>query len=642
MNTNSLSKRFARFIGRQPRKDCLDRLKDDILLDCVMSRLDVVDIIRLRQVSKLYYELTQHAALWKRLLQSSTMHLPPVPPTSRHTPHRMTGLEAERMVCRAYSLHMNWERSSPCCYRQWEFESHHRVLEMTLLPGGRYLIASVSDLKGLKYAIVVYALDAVGSARAIAKTDTATKAYGLRAKYVTIRNQKSIAIAYLRRDYHHKSDKRKAQQGLIQNASNYSTYHDIDPAVEFRHECVAISARLPALEALADLSRDLDAAQFLKEAKQLPPPFENLVCITSGPTHPLTCPDIEEIFDSAYLAVAKHPNDIVFKRLDGGPSATLTCMPVPTYAQSTHVIKAIRLLPAESTVFVVREVAVPRTPSQLHPIYSFEKYSIIPAGPNKISQTRMSEACILAHDVGHLSHIHIADPNVPPRADDSILGKLRGNVDDPPLPPPLSIYGRRVNEEGFVLVRFFAQRFVHEFPPTPPSAGSWRSHLPLRRRVTYHYPLHYNDLFEKDSHLDETVRILPGVIRPLIVYTPWDDITDAPPIVEIRPWIDRGMHLPYTVEAGDVVVPVQGLRRQATFANAPWEGLRATALAWDETIGRLVISRADGDGLIVYEFSHAPRQDNDGRRLPLPLRHIPDPDVFNQPNDNVLSLMEDL
>lgn len=124
-----------------------------------------------------------------------------------------------------------------------------------------------------------------------------------------------------------------SRQGLLPNASHYSTYHDIDPDIKFRHECVAISARLPALEALTDLSWDLDPAQFLEEAKKLPPPFESLVQITSGPAHRLMCPDIEEIFDSAYLAVAKYPNDIVFKRLDGGPCGVLTCMPIPAYAQ---------------------------------------------------------------------------------------------------------------------------------------------------------------------------------------------------------------------------------------------------------------------------------------------------------------------
>ncbi|KAI0353984.1 hypothetical protein OH77DRAFT_1406108 [Trametes cingulata] len=323
-----LTNLFERFVGRKIRKDCLDRLPNDILLDIIISDyLDVLDIIRLRQVSKLYYELTHQPVLWKRLLRKADIPLPPLPPSARHTPDRMTGLEAERLLCRAYSLVINWNRSSPRCIHDWSFDAHHRVLEMALLPGGRYLVASVSDFRGQKYSLVVYALDTFSRSRPIAKTDTGTKAYALRAKYVTIKGQKSIAIAYIRREYHHKSDKRKAEKGQLLDVSQYSTYYEIDPAIEFRYECLAIHTPLSALEALSDLSRDLDTDQFLEEASRLPPPFENLVCIRSSPAHPLMCPDIEEMFDSPYLAVVKSPGDIVFKRLNGGPSATITCMP---------------------------------------------------------------------------------------------------------------------------------------------------------------------------------------------------------------------------------------------------------------------------------------------------------------------------
>lgn len=250
----------------------------------------------------------------------------------------------------------------------------------------------------------------------------------------------------------------------------------------------------------------------------------------------------------------------------------------------------------------MRQIDVPN-----HPIYAFEKYTIIPAGQNKIAQTRMSDQCILGEEMGQLTHVYIADPNVSPRNDDSILGQLRAQHADPPPPPPLAVYCRRVHEEGFVLARFFPQRIVVEYPPTPPGGRPQRSQ-PRRPHVLYHYPLGKNDLFEKDAQADARVRILPGVVRPLLVYTPWDDITAAPPISEIRPWIDRGMHQPHIMDAEGFVRPETGKRRQATFGDAPWDGTKAIAFAWDETIGRLVIAEEDSDDLLVYEFAHAPRQ----------------------------------
>ncbi|KAI0375985.1 hypothetical protein BV20DRAFT_960081 [Pilatotrama ljubarskyi] len=631
-----LTNLFDRFVGRKIRKDCLDRLPNDILLDVIISEyLDVVDIIRLRQVSKLYYELTYQPVLWKRLLRKADVPLPPLPPSSRHTPDRMTGLEAERLLCRAYSLDLNWRRSRPRCLHQWAFDAYHRVLEIALLPGGRYLVASVSDFTGQRYSLVVYALDSFSRSRPIAKTDTGTKAYGLRAKYVTIKGQKSVAIAYIRREYHHKTDKRKAEKGQLCDVSYYSTYHPIDPEIEFRYECFAIHTPLSALEALADLSRDLDPAQFLAEARQLPRPFENLVCIRSGPAHPLMCPDIEELFDSAYLAVVKGPRDIVFKRLEGGPSATITCMPEAFHWRFPHTIKAIRFLPHESSVFVVREIDVPRTHEQRCPIYACEKYPVIPAGPTRITQLRGADDCILISDAGRLTHVYVSDPHVPPRGDDSIVGKLRGQAAEPAPPPPISIYGRRVDEEGFVCVRFFAERIELDFPPTPPSAGAVRR---ASTQVVYRHTLAHGDIFEKDSHLNENLRVVPGVLRPLMVYSPWDDRSDAPRILEIRPWIDIGMLRPYQMEEDGLLHPERGLRRLAIFEDNPWQNLRAAAIAWDETIGRLVIAPTHTDELCVYEFAYAPRQDEEGQRLPLPLPEISRRDVFPRSGDRLLDI----
>ncbi|OSD04965.1 hypothetical protein PYCCODRAFT_1362559 [Trametes coccinea BRFM310] len=325
------SKVFSRFIRseRLPRKDCLDRLPNDVLLDGIMSYLDIFDILRLRRVSTLYYELTHHAAIWKRLLRQADVPLPPLPPTARHTPSRMNSFEVERLLCRAYSHHFNWSGYKPRCFSEWTFNSHHRVLEMVWVPGGRYLVASVTDPTETKYSLVIFTVDINKRCRPIAKTDTQTKAYGLRVKYVTVRGEKSLAVAYLRREYHHKTDRRHSMKGSLPDVSQYSTYYEIDPEIEFRFECVALRVRLTLLERLTDLCINLDAAEFVRQASWEPRPFEYLVCIRSGPTHRLLCPDIEEMFGKTYLAVAKWPNDIVLKSLDGGSSVIITCAPVP-------------------------------------------------------------------------------------------------------------------------------------------------------------------------------------------------------------------------------------------------------------------------------------------------------------------------
>lgn len=122
----------------------------------------------------------------------------------------MSGLEAERLLIRAHSRQRNWKKQCPKALREWSFEAHDRILDMALLPGGQHLVASVADRTESIYSLVVFAMDHLGTARPVAATKTETKVFSIQAKYMTVHDKKSIAIAYLRRYYHHKTDRRLA------------------------------------------------------------------------------------------------------------------------------------------------------------------------------------------------------------------------------------------------------------------------------------------------------------------------------------------------------------------------------------------------------------------------------------------------
>ena len=148
--------------------------------------------------------------MWKRLLRRTDVPLPPVPFALKRPLSKISGIEAERLVVRAYSLDLNWRRHNPRALREWSFDAQRRVLAMTLLPGGDYLIASVSNRACDRFYLVVFAMNAPGAPQALTAVETTTKAYGLQAKYMTIKKQRSIVIAYLRRDYRHKKDRVRA------------------------------------------------------------------------------------------------------------------------------------------------------------------------------------------------------------------------------------------------------------------------------------------------------------------------------------------------------------------------------------------------------------------------------------------------
>ena len=93
----------------------------------------------------------------------------------------------------------------------------------------------------------------------------------------------------------------------------------------FRYECEALHAPLENLEALTHSPYPPDTMQYREWARSLPKPFTYLVSVTSRSQ--LSSPVLETMYGSPYFAVVKGNNNIIFKKLEGGAAATLTCRP---------------------------------------------------------------------------------------------------------------------------------------------------------------------------------------------------------------------------------------------------------------------------------------------------------------------------
>ena len=79
---------------------------------------------------------------------------------------------------------------------------------MALLPGGQYLVASVSTNGSSHFSLCVFSMDN-NPPRPLAAFRLKSKAYDIQAKYMSIQDKPSIVVAFLRRVYHHKKDKKK-------------------------------------------------------------------------------------------------------------------------------------------------------------------------------------------------------------------------------------------------------------------------------------------------------------------------------------------------------------------------------------------------------------------------------------------------
>jgi hypothetical protein len=282
------------------------------------------------QVSKLYYYLTHTPIIWKRFLRLVNIPLPPLPPTPRY---RLSELdfEAERLVFRALSLDNNWRSFAPKTYRSQRLTVYNQVLAMKVLPGGKYLVASVGDSEGHRYAIIVYVLDhPTRGSVALAKTPTKSKAYNLQAKYMTWDEVQGISIAYIRRKF--KSNKRceyvsidiyrilcSLTDLISVNPSNYGHRTEIDPAMPLIYECICLHIALDALEALGDPKNTLT----IREISEQPPPFREMARIRSS--RALDHPSLVEDRGKPMLTVVKKPDEIVIKDLTTRVISTLKC-----------------------------------------------------------------------------------------------------------------------------------------------------------------------------------------------------------------------------------------------------------------------------------------------------------------------------
>ncbi|KAL6303934.1 hypothetical protein BKA93DRAFT_312245 [Sparassis latifolia] len=619
-------------------KPCyIDKLSNDILVDEVFKYLDAFDILRLRQVSRLYYYLTHHSAIWKRLLRTIDVPIPPFPPSANYSLEKLTGFEVERAVVRAVSLERDWKKEKPAYRMWWSFCAHHEVLSMVMLPGGRYLIASVSDKKRTRYSIVLFAMDSVlAGAFALAKTNTITEAYNLQARYMTIQGERGIVISYVRK---------RCKKRTKKSAS--SSEHGVDkeePPIKY-HECISLHVQLSSLDILVDSRLEPGSEEFIEFAKAQPPPFQMLAMVRASAS--LGVPSLDNIFGSPYLAIPQGNNKIVFKNLNGGAGSTLNCGPTAVAPIEKHTILAIRLVPAGNKILVARRIC----PDNAEPLLSVEYFNVIISGKVSTEVHQFNTDQMFSFDA-NAEIAQISDHGIPPREDDSVMGDL---YDCPEVctPRPISVYFTLKSGPILLRLTLFPKRKTDAppasspkgFPTSPTSPTQTLSHA--RTYGAYKYPLpelRILSYLSWDCHGME-VRVLPGSYRAIAYLVKKGKDGDVPSVSHCFRYYDpasRSADAAANVDeldAAAVEAVVNGLqppkREIVKQFRIPRRALKSVrALAWDENIGRLCIASGDGTCIQVFDFAHAStveHTDEGIERWPVPVHLDPNPDAILTP-----------
>ncbi|THH32236.1 hypothetical protein EUX98_g1947 [Antrodiella citrinella] len=613
-----IHKTLSFFRGKEPGdKECfLAKLPIDVFLDNILVYLDTEELIRIRRVNKFFLQVTEHPSLWKGLLRRTRFKLPPVPPTSRYSIEEMSGLEAERLLTRAISLDKTWGQPLPEPLETWKAHTYYHINSMFLVPGGRYLVASVRDASEA-HMIAVYVLDHPYRALPIATMPTKAKAYHLQAKYL------NIPDAPTQYEYDHPEDvtwKPKTIPSLVISYlcsrpksskdgqtlfHEYNAGYDMDIDVPIVHECHCMHVSLDHLEILGHHAIDPGSQEFKSAALRQGAPFRQLIYMRSksnfGPTN------LSEVYGVPYFVVTKLPNTIVFRQLvPRTGSVELRCLPL---VDRHHSIMTIRMLPDQHQILVVRRIGS-NSGTEDQPITVFELYDI----PINLSGDTVVEERTPVHVDGTPSLLvdaQIPEPDIPLRDDlsyrkDHSLGMYHGG--------PLNAYCRQIEPNAMFRVSF--KPLPGDREPRDPIRGR----LPLRTRYS---PSEVEEHEAIGADEGTSGHFLAGSRRSLLFYTSVDDIGLCPKVIYLDLYSVPGQLRTPPEMHHSSPSDLQKRRPMLDLYN------RIAAMAWDETIGRLCMVEEDHMVLHVLEYARAPRIDPEGRRYPLCLPLLPKPEVLD-------------
>lgn len=218
LNVHELVRAAYRLFFKRENRCFFLRLDPDILVNDIFPLLLVEELVSLRQVkfleisciksnlnfflqvNKALYLLTHEPVIWKRYLNFITFPVCPLRPTFNPT-DPAANYEFETLVTSACALYRSWAVGLPKIRSEDILVARNKIVDLKLLPGGKFLVASVKDRNNFRFFIHVYAMDVMYGSRLLARFPTYYKVYDLQAKYMDYKGKPGIMISYTRRRF---------------------------------------------------------------------------------------------------------------------------------------------------------------------------------------------------------------------------------------------------------------------------------------------------------------------------------------------------------------------------------------------------------------------------------------------------------
>lgn len=566
----------------------------DVLVDLIFPDLLVEDILCLRRTNKALYLLTHEPIIWKRFLCRLSIPIPPIRPTFRYT-LEATDFEIEQLVTRSISLEENWRSPQPKIVCTQAIFAYYTVLDLHILPGGKYLIASVKDSGNYRFFLVIFCLDHPNGPRPLARYPVKSKALHLQAKYMKYKGQHVVIISFVCRSF--------VEGGLPNlDPSEYGPGVILDPPQPMENELSCIRINLESLEAMADPLIAPGSDELREIALSQNGPFFEIASMIAP--RELTIVSLFELDDAPYVTVVEQPNTIVIANLHLNKYCRLQCRH-PLFETHRNGIRAVRHIPKQNQLLVIHTAALSlRVHNHFLGVYD------IPSLDAEVTRAYSREAVDLLSGPA-VDNFHISDYGIPTNNEKTY--KLRR---DAYPPSPISIYMETVEPAGIKHVAIWPSAK----PSTPDANPSSFTVQPTSEKLTYYYSLAHVVAQTTHKCSPYRARVLAGAYRSIVYNVFTTDRTATPKLVSLRRYINLEYQTPGYPLPRVAKSPFGILRRQypplpqcayATCDAGLGDDVRAryqqqgiAASTWDEGIGRLCMASGNSDCIDIVDFAH--------------------------------------
>ncbi|KAG6856821.1 hypothetical protein H0H87_000293 [Tephrocybe sp. NHM501043] len=604
----------------------IDNLSLDVLLDDILPYLQVEDIRNLHRVSRRISRLIHQPVIWKRFVQEVNVLLPPTRPTLSFSSKSM-GYEFEQLVARAISLEDNWRKPNPDVVSVTTFNSQYELLELKLLPGGKFLVASV--MKAKKYYILVYHLDHPKGPHILARLDIPARGYHLQAKYMMYGDNAQdkdgkeipkvpvIMIAYaLNTDL--------TGGPTNEPPSMFDGNKPIRPSSPL-HEVVCVRMDLRPVEQVAAAHRDpnnVDCVQYkLWESRNGRKPFiqtlvmplkqaVDSILLFERSGKPWVC--VHQARDAPLLQGEAKPDNyrsedyIIFADLVTKKLSSLICQPnagtqeLPQGWIWRTEARAIHPLPKQNQILLFRTISVKHlSTGRCADMHFAELFDMLPENSIATTMSGPASSCHIADK--KYSKVQISDYDMPSNHGEG----YRLQSDSHPI-PPISIFLTKEDPVGI-------------------------EHHILWPKVKEDKPGEY--IYSLDQVIVQTnyqtkgyrPHFLPGAFRAILYTTPENDVSDAPPLLTLKRYINPEFQLSsYLIkrvnrssdaerrELRKMPINVYSFVKIPQDIKEKYKNDGLVAMAWDENIGRVCMVSGAARGTVdVLDFAHTGQLHNE-------------------------------